>query len=80
MIEDTIGKNRSEIKAGESINPERKQELLQLLGTLRSEMATLSQTHRRGGAKHRCLRGRFRPTRRTRAQQTRNCSSFPLRD
>jgi len=43
MIEDTIGKIEARIKAGESINPERKQELLQLLGTLRSEMATLSK-------------------------------------
>ena len=45
MIEDTLEKIESRIKAGESINPERKEELLQLLGTLKSEMATLSKTH-----------------------------------
>ena len=45
MIEDTIGKIEARIKAGESINPERREELLQLLGTLKSEMAELSQTH-----------------------------------
>jgi hypothetical protein len=45
MIEDTIGKIEARIKAGESINPERREELLQLLGTLKSEMAALSQTH-----------------------------------
>jgi len=45
MIEDTIGKIEARIKAGESISPERKEELLQLLGTLKSEMATLAKTH-----------------------------------
>lgn len=45
MIEDTIGKIEARIKAGESINPERREELLQLLGTLKSEMAALSETH-----------------------------------
>jgi hypothetical protein len=45
MIEDTIGKIEARIKAGESISPERKEELLQLLGTLKSEMATLARTH-----------------------------------
>ena len=45
MIEDTIGKIEARIQAGESISPERKEELLQLLGTLKSEMAALSKTH-----------------------------------
>ena len=45
MIEDTIGKIEARIRAGESINPERKKELLQLLGTLKSEMAALARTH-----------------------------------
>jgi hypothetical protein len=45
MIEDTIGKIEARIKAGESISPERKEELLQLLGTLKSEMARLAKTH-----------------------------------
>jgi len=45
MIEDTVGKIESRIKAAEAIHPERKQELLQLLGTLKSEVAELSKTH-----------------------------------
>jgi hypothetical protein len=45
MIEDTIGKIEARIKTGESINPERRDELLQLLATLKSEMAALSHTH-----------------------------------
>jgi hypothetical protein len=45
MIDDTIGKIEARIRAGESINPERKQELLQLLGTLKTEMAALAKTH-----------------------------------
>jgi hypothetical protein len=45
MIEDTIVKIEARIKAGESINPARREELLQLLATLKSEMAALSQTH-----------------------------------
>jgi len=45
MIEDTIDKIEARIKTGESINPERREELLQLLATLKSEMAALSQTH-----------------------------------
>src|SRR5215510_6846407 len=45
MIEDTVGKIESRIDAAEAISPERKQELLQLLGTLKSEVAELSKTH-----------------------------------
>lgn len=45
MIEDTIGKIEARIRAGESINPDRREELLQLLGKLKSEMSSLSQTH-----------------------------------
>lgn len=45
MIEDTIGKIEARIQSGESISPERKEELLRLLATLKAEMATLSQTH-----------------------------------
>ena len=45
MIEDTVGKIKSRIESAEAIGPERKQELLQLLGTLKSEVAELSKTH-----------------------------------
>lgn len=45
MIEDTISKIEARIKAGESVPQERKEELLQLLATLKSEMGALSQTH-----------------------------------
>ena len=45
MIEDTIGKIEARIEGAEAIKEERRQELLQLLGTLKSEVAELSKTH-----------------------------------
>src|SRR5947207_2530098 len=45
MIEDTIGKIESRIQNAEAIKEDRKQELLELLGTLKQEVAKLSQTH-----------------------------------
>lgn len=45
MIEDTIGKIESRIQSAEAIKEERRHELLQLLGTLKSEVAELSKTH-----------------------------------
>ena len=45
MIEDTIGKIEARIQGAETIKDERRQELLQLLGTLKSEVGELSKTH-----------------------------------
>jgi Mg2+ and Co2+ transporter CorA len=45
MIEETVGKIEAKIQAAEAIKGERKKELLELLGTLKSEIATLSHTH-----------------------------------
>lgn len=45
MIEDTLGKIESKIEGAETIKEDRKRELLQLLGTLKSEVAELSKTH-----------------------------------
>jgi Mg2+ and Co2+ transporter CorA len=45
MIEDTLGKIEAKIEGAETIKEERKRELLQLLGTLKSEVAELSKTH-----------------------------------
>ena len=45
MIEDTIGKIEARIQSADSVKEERRQELLQLLGTLKTEVATLSKTH-----------------------------------
>ena len=45
MIEDTIGKIEVRIEGAEAIKEERRRELLQLLGTLKAEVAALSQTH-----------------------------------
>jgi hypothetical protein len=45
MIEDTIGKIEERIRGTEAIKEERRQELLQLLGTLKEEVAGLSKTH-----------------------------------
>jgi len=44
MIEDTIGKIESRIQNSDTIKEERRHELLALLGTLKSEVARLSQT------------------------------------
>jgi hypothetical protein len=45
MIEDTIGKIEARIQGAEAIKEERRHELLQLLGTLKAEVADLSKTH-----------------------------------
>jgi hypothetical protein len=45
MIEDTISKIEARIQAADSIKDDRKHELLQLLGTLKSEISSISHTH-----------------------------------
>ena len=45
MIEDTLGKIEAKIQTADTINDERRRELLQLLGTLKSEVGELSKTH-----------------------------------
>jgi chromosome segregation ATPase len=45
MIKDTIGKIEARIEGAEAIKEERRQELLQLLATLKSEVTELSKTH-----------------------------------
>jgi hypothetical protein len=45
MIEDTIGKIEARIKSTDAVKEERRRELLDLLGTLKSEVADLSKTH-----------------------------------
>ncbi|HWX23251.1 MAG TPA: DUF4404 family protein [Candidatus Binatia bacterium] len=45
MLEDTIGKIEAKIQGAEAIKEERRHELLELLGTLKSEVAELSKTH-----------------------------------
>jgi len=45
MIENTIGEIEAKINGSKSISDERKQELLQLLGTLKSEVGTLAKTN-----------------------------------
>ncbi len=45
MIEDTISKIEEQIQSSEAIKDERRRELLQLLGTLKSEVANLSKTN-----------------------------------
>src|ERR1017187_3462744 len=46
MIEKTISDIETKISGAESVSAERKAELLQLLGTLKTEVARLSETHR----------------------------------
>ena len=45
MIEKTISEIEAKIHGANAISDERKRELLQLLGTLKSEVGTLAQTH-----------------------------------
>ena len=45
MIEKTIGEIEAKIRSADSVSDERKRELLQLLGTLKSEVGKLSKTH-----------------------------------
>jgi hypothetical protein len=45
MIEDTVSKIEARIQSSDSITEDRKRELLQLLHTLKSEVASLSKTH-----------------------------------
>lgn len=45
MIENTISEIEAKIRATGAVNAERKQELLQLLGKLKTEVTGLSKTH-----------------------------------
>ena len=45
MIENTVEKIEARIRSSEAIAPEKRQELLQLLATLKGEIAGLSETH-----------------------------------
>jgi len=45
MIEKTISDIEAQISAAQSVSAERKQELLNLLATLKTEVAELSKTH-----------------------------------
>jgi hypothetical protein len=44
MIEKTIGEIEAKIRGADAVSEERKRELLQLLGQLKSEVGTLAQT------------------------------------
>ena len=45
MIKKTIGEIEAKIRGADAVSEERKRELLQLLGTLKSEVSTLAKTH-----------------------------------
>jgi archaellum component FlaC len=45
MIEDTIGQIEAKIRNADAIKDDRRRELLELVGTLKSEVANLSKTH-----------------------------------
>ena len=45
MIEDTVGKIEAKIRSADSIQEEKRRDLLQLLGTLKAEIGKLSETH-----------------------------------
>lgn len=45
MIENTLGEIEARIQQAGAVTPEQKRELLELLATLKAEVATLAQTH-----------------------------------
>ena len=45
MIDDTISKIEAQVRNAGAISPERKAELLKLLGTLKAEVSQFSKTH-----------------------------------
>jgi len=45
MIENTLGEIETRIHQAGAVSPEQKRELIQLLATLKAEVATLAQTH-----------------------------------
>ena len=45
MIENTLGEIETRINQAGAVSPEQKRELIQLLATLKAEVATLAQTH-----------------------------------
>jgi Mg2+ and Co2+ transporter CorA len=45
MIEDTLSKIEAKIESSDAITADRKRELLQLIHTLKNEVASLSKTH-----------------------------------
>jgi Mg2+ and Co2+ transporter CorA len=45
MIEKTIGEIEAKIRGADTISADRKRELLQLLGTLKTEVGALAKTH-----------------------------------
>jgi Mg2+ and Co2+ transporter CorA len=45
MIENTITEIEAKIRSAESVSEDRKRELLQLLGTLKTEVGSLAKTH-----------------------------------
>ena len=45
MIENTISEIEAKINGAESVSPERRRELLQMLATLKTEVAALSKTN-----------------------------------
>lgn len=45
MIEDTIAQIETQLHSAQNISPERREELIKLLATLKSEVSALSKTH-----------------------------------
>ena len=52
MIEDTVGEFEAKIRAADAISEERRRELLQLLATLKMEIAALSDKQNLGHLKN----------------------------
>ena len=69
---------RRRFAARNSISDERKRELLQLLGTLKSEVGTLAKTHGEQAEQHRRFRADLRARGHARKTKSRIAANFPL--
>ena len=61
VIEETIKQIEARIQSTDSLTPERRRELIELLATLKAEAGELAKTHGDAGAKHRRLRPGHHP-------------------
>ena len=78
MIEKTIGEIEAKIRGAEAVSEERKRELLQLLGRLKTEVGALEKRTASRRKASRVSR-KFPRTRPRAASRIRSCANFPAR-
>ena len=80
MIKKTIGEIEAKIHGADAISDDRKRELLQLLGTLKNEVGTLSKTHDEQAAKHCRVSHNFPRMKSCGRNKIHNCATFRCGD